>query len=153
MEDFNADNAKIDAALAALAKGKAEAAALETASTMAQTALALGQAAFSPDNLPWKIGVRTGTGSVPSEKPVTINVGFPPSFIIIATVSSSGTLTLLSALSSRMSSVIMYAANSQNSSNPSTLTWTDTGLEIRNPKYAQYAWNELNFRYYYIAFR
>ena len=105
--DFNADNAKIDAGMAALdGKITAEKAALEGKLAAAKTALegqitaaqAAADAAYGPENAPCVCGYYTGNGTAAG---LAIELGFAPSavfsvyrgdqFLITGSVSSSPT--------------------------------------------------------------
>jgi len=69
--DFNADNAKIDAAVTEARAAAAEG--IEAVRTMAR-------AAYSPNNLPYVVGTYTGDGASTR----TIYLGFTPSAVLIA---------------------------------------------------------------------
>lgn len=80
MEDFNAMNSSIEAGLTRTA---ADAASAKQSAQNAENSAASAQLsfanAFSPGNMPYVTGEYMGTG-----EEITVNLGFRPSFLIIA---------------------------------------------------------------------
>jgi len=97
--DFNADNAKIDTAVASVEQKLNTAAAeaqrkldtavagveqkVNAAANTAQAALKAAQAGYGPDNRPFVVGTYTGNAANVGDTPMyqTISLGFAPSYV------------------------------------------------------------------------
>lgn len=86
MEDFNSMNASIENGLTS--STATAGAARDEAAQAKFLAQKLAMNAFTPDNLPYKVGRYVGAGSAQD-----IEVGFRPSFLIVAWNQVSGGLT------------------------------------------------------------
>ena len=78
--DFNADNAKIDAALRALDTGKAEKSALNT---LSQTVAGHTAALAGKGNCQIATGTYTGDGTIGAENKITLTFPFAPKLVIV----------------------------------------------------------------------
>lgn len=135
MEDFNAMNSSIEAGLTRT-EGKAD-----TAVSTANAAKQSADIAYTPDNKPYSVGSYTGDGTTYRN----IDVGFRPSFVIVAGDQRAGT-------SSTCGTATMMASAWQSSQR---IYMTDTGFrldssETSNP--APYV-NKSGTVYSYIVFR
>lgn len=137
MEDFNEAMEDIDGGIAA-AKTAAD-----TAQAAAETAQGTAGAAYSPDNKPYVVGTYAGNfyGAA------SINLGFRPSFLIIA---SMGT-----ASSGSWADAFGYCVITAGGSLPDRVTFTDTGFTVASPGDGDPYPNPNDSRrtYEYIAFR
>ena len=127
MEDFNQMCADIDGGIAA-------------AKNAADTAQNTANNAYAPENKPYVIGTYTG-----SKSPLTIELGFRPSFLLIAggvETSNSG---------SHAKWMVATAGNTFSES----VTLTDTGFSLSVPRYDTTSPHLVDGSrtYSYIAFR
>ena len=151
MEDFNTAMANIESAIdgakgdAASANAAAESArseaqtAAEKAQAAAQTADAITAKAFSPDNMPYKLGTYTGTGLT-----LTVEVGFRPKAVVTA-----GRPYSLSEPCS-FYSVTFFAALT--SSSDTNIKFLDNGFQLSGGS-KSVTYNNSSDNYLYIAFR
>ncbi len=157
MEDFNADNAKVDAALAEKAEASAvtalQAAVAKKAERSALTALqttvngkasqsalnALQTTVNSKGNCRVELGSYVGTGVAP----VSLKTSFPPKALIIM----SGRLGFAVRPSDR---IVFISDNTRYG----TITWTNTGLSWVPGTVANTGqWNNMEDNtYYYVVF-
>ena len=137
MEDFNTAMSGIDKSI----KGAQDAAA--EAQGAADAAQSTAGAAYSPDNKPYVVGTYAGNfyGAA------SINLGFRPSFLIIA---SMGT-----ASSGSWADAFGYCVITAGGSLPDRVTFTDTGFTVASPGDGDPYPNPNDSRrtYEYIAFR
>lgn len=139
-EEFNQDNVKVDSLL----KGTAD---------LAQEAQALAQVAYTPENPPFVIGSYQGTDTYGVNKPVIFNVGFPLRCLILVPHDNTFGSAEISYILMRGMKQFRVANSQFAIDNPNTLTWTETGLEMRSTFSADFLQNNARYTYYYIAFR
>ena len=145
MDDFNADNAKIDAAL----KGQAEALAAETA---AREELAAAVAACG--NCKIAYGTYTGNGNYGSDHPNCLTFPFEPKLVIVqnksvasAQISGSnsmswGMMTAIRPLNGFILDGVSWTLR---------LTWSGNSLSWYNTINAELQMNESDNTYLYLA--
>ena len=128
--------------------------------TAGQTIDSEGVTAYSPlDGWleikdPWAkgyvTGEYTGDGTYGADNPTVIDVGFRPSVIVI----------ILNHLKTQVvpnsfvfaNGMTRYRFNS-NDNNGSVLTWTDVGVSIYNSVNPSFQYNNVDYKYHYIAWR
>lgn len=128
--------------------------------TAGQTIDSEGVTAYSPlDGWleikdPWAkgyvTGEYTGDGTYGADNPTVIDVGFRPSVIVI----------ILHHLKTRVIPNSFVFANGMteykfnlNDNNGSVLTWTDVGVSIYNSVNPSFQYNNVDYKYHYIAWR
>ena len=162
MEDFNADNEKIDAALkanadavGALQTGKADAAALseETGARAAADSSFAGQLAELAANLGVHghncriaYGSYVGSGTYGESTPNSLTFDFYP---VLVTIGSD-----ITAKSGRNPSVLLRGRSKgspEGSEKEMLLTWSDSGISWYNSEHEDYQNNHSGRIYYYIV--
>lgn len=128
--------------------------------TAGQTIDSEGVTAYSPlDGWleikdPWAkgyvTGEYTGDGTYGADNPTVIDVGFRPSVIVI----------ILNHLKTQVVPNSFVFANgmtgyrfNSNDNNGSVLTWTDVGVSIYNSVNPSFQYNNVDYKYHYIAWR
>ena len=140
MEDFNADNAKLDAALAAKADAEDVTALAETVAALTAGLGSGGQNA----RIAW--GTYTGNGTYGSSNARSLTFDFYPMLIVCGSdwfVSSGCSPTVF--LRGRAK------ACSECGCYPINVTWSDTGITWYNDQSDDYMDNEANVAYSYVA--
>ena len=139
MEDFNADNAKLDAALAAKADAEDVTALGETVAALTAGLGSGGQNA----RIAW--GSYTGNGKYGSGNPTSLTFDFKPMYIVItlgsAVNATYGTVHLV-----RGMPISLY-----NSNFLAWLTWHDDGVSLASDSSAGQQMNDNGQLYYYVA--
>ena len=146
MEDFNADNEKIDAALAAKADAEDVTALGETVAAVAAGLGSGGQNA----RIAW--GSYTGRGTYGAANANRLDFGFQPVLVVIGS-NEEATRDMWPSIFLRN---ITKTKNEVIIDSPITVTWTATGLSwyatSDNPNYPGWYQNNVNGRtYYYCA--
>ena len=137
MEDFNADNAKLDAALAAKADAEDVTALGET---VAAVAAALGSGGQNA-RIAW--GSYTGNGKAGSANPVRLNFDFTP--VVVAVVEKES-------YSYEPAHLIKGQVRGVFSGSTCLLTWSGNSVSWYNPDgNANYQMNTANIPYCYMA--
>ena len=132
MEDFNADNAKIDAALAALESGKAEAASLA-----ALRAVVAGKGSCQVVT-----GQYTGYGQYGQSNPNSLTFEKPPVLVLV-----SGTNTLVMARGGSRGYVLQNGTSER-----IEVSWSGDSLSWYSARDSVYQMNTAGMVHYYVAF-
>ena len=132
MEDFNADNAKIDAALAALESGKAEAASLA-----ALRAVVAGKGSCQVVT-----GQYTGYGQYGQSNPNSLTFEKPPVLVLV-----SGTNTLVMARGGSRGYVLQNGTSER-----IEVSWNGNSLSWYSARDSVYQMNTAGMVHYYVAF-
>ena len=132
MEDFNADNAKIDAALAALESGKAEAASLA-----ALRAVVAGKGSCQVVT-----GQYTGYGQYGQSNPNSLTFEKPPVLVLV-----SGTNTLVLARGGSRGYVLQNGTSER-----IEVSWNGNSLSWYSARDSVYQMNTAGMVHYYVAF-
>ena len=129
MEDFNADNAKTDQALAELAAQAAQIA--------------------KCGNCKIVYGTYKGSGTYGSSNPNTLIFDHKPMLVAIMPSSSGGSMYGIGFLAVKGSPLVytcMYYSQSS-----CTVTWTGNNIKWYNSANSKYQFNESSLTYYYVA--
>ncbi len=130
-EDFNSDNAKLDAALG----------------EQAQALSAVAAATARCGNCRIVCGSYKGTGAYGSDNPCTLNLGRKPLFVVVLPGRATGYGTMLCAAngSPQFDPCIQYP-NSR-----CVVTWTSSGISWYGHQNPEYQLNAGGVTYYYVA--
>ena len=135
-EDFNADNAKLDAAIAAVRNETAE-----NLQELARNVSANLGSGGQNCRIAW--GSYTGDGTFGAVSPNSISVGFAPVMLFLVDLENAGggSLTFWRGCGSYQPFM----------SSTSTITWSNTGVTWYNNQYATYQYNESGHTYLYCV--
>lgn len=152
--DFNSDNAKLDAALAAKAE-KSSVTALETALASYKTQNEASLAALSSavgtggQNARITWGVYKGTGTYGKDNPCSLTFDFCPVAILIACPSFANNPSLPSVYLRDCAKA--FPNSSETTGVTVNLTWSDNGVSWYNSSSSTYQNNTVSLYYYYVA--
>lgn len=96
-------------------------------------------------------GEYTGNGTYGADNPTVIDVGFRPSVIVII-LNYLKTTQVVPNSFVFANGMTGYRFNS-NDNNGSVLTWTDVGVSIYNSVNPSFQYNNVDYKYHYIAWR
>ena len=149
--DFNADNAKLDAALAVLADSKADQSGLDALSdTLTSLSGTVSAVSARAGNCDMELLTYTGTGAMGQSSPTRITFSsLPDAFLVV------GDLAILLGRGGVKEAILACkdVTYSESFVSSSSLTWTGTQMSLYNGVNARYQMNSENKVYWVLGLK